>query len=174
MARSTGAGRAARVAVLGAAAAFVLTGCSTFDDLFGDGEEELQRDEETGEVSEVVEGASIFEIEEGDCLGPFPEGLVNEIDIYPCDEPHEQQVLSITQIESEGFPDEETVRDQAADDCLPVFEEFVGLAFEESELEIDFLSPSEESWEEEDDRDLVCTVYDPSGPVETSLEGASR
>jgi hypothetical protein len=162
------------VAACAAAAALVLSGGGVFDDLFGD--DSPDRDDETGEVTEVTEGVSIFDIEVGDCIGPFEagdEGGIDEVDLYPCDVEHEQQVFLITQITDDELPDDEAVRDQVIDECLPVFEEFVGLEYEESVLDINYLSPSADTWEE-DDRDIVCTIYDPGGPVTGSLEGAAR
>lgn len=147
------------------------SGCSAVDDLLGN--DEPERDEQTGEVTEVAEDISVFDITTGDCLGDFPDGEVETVDLYPCEEEHVQQVFMITEIEDEELPGQEQLEELILDDCLPTFEEFVGLPYEESELQINYLAPSEETWQE-GDRDIVCTVVDPSGSVTGSLEGAAR
>ncbi|WP_162448175.1 septum formation family protein [Phytoactinopolyspora mesophila] len=161
-----------RVAALAGATALVLTGCSVFDDLFGDDEPDRGDD---GQVSEVVESASIFDIAEGDCLGEYrDDGDVQDVDLIPCDQEHEQEVLLITQIDADELPGQEDIQQQVIDECLPAFEEFVGVEFDESELDIHYLSPSQDSWDQQDDRDIVCTIYDPAGTVSSSFEGANR
>lgn len=163
---------ALRAAVLVATAAVVLTGCSAVDDLFGDDEPERG---DSGQVSEVAENASIFDIAEGDCLGDYSTDTdVQEVDIIPCDQDHAQEVLLITEITGDELPSEDEVQEQVRAECVPAFEEFVGISFDESALDINFLSPSQESWDEQDDRDIVCTIYDPSGSVSGSFEGTER
>ena len=46
--------------------------------------------------------------------------------------------------------------------CPPRYGEFSGLPYELSELEVGWVLPDEEAWNE-GDRTLACTVYDPSG-----------
>ena len=50
----------------------------------------------------------------------------------------------------------------AVGDCISAFE-----------LEVQYLSPTESSWAM-GDREIVCTVLDPAGPVTGTLEGANR
>ena len=57
--------------------------------------------------------------------------------------------------------------------CLTSFEGFVGMPYEESALEVTWLEPTPESWEQ-GDRELVCMITDPAGDVTGSLEGANR
>jgi hypothetical protein len=174
VARTIRAARAIRATAIGAVAVLALTGCSAIEDLFG-GDDEPERDEQTGEVSEIVEGASIFDIREGDCIGEISsDEEVQEVDIIPCDQPYEQQVYLIQEIVSDEFPDQAAVEAQAEETCLPGFEEFVGLPYDDSELRIYYLSPSEEGWESEEDRDLVCLVYDPEGSATGTFENANR
>ena len=46
--------------------------------------------------------------------------------------------------------------------CLEAFDGFVGTPYVDSELDIYYLIPSEESWSD-GDREVVCAVYDLSG-----------
>lgn len=163
---------ALRATALIAAVGLVLTGCSAFEDLFGDDKPERG---ENGQVSEIAEGASVFDIVEGDCLSEFDtEGDVKEIDIIPCGQEHHQEVLLITKITAKELPDDEAIKKLVRDKCVPAFNDFVGTSFDDSSLDIQYLSPSQESWDNQEDRDIVCTVYDPAGATTGSLEGADR
>ncbi|NEE03157.1 septum formation family protein [Phytoactinopolyspora halotolerans] len=178
MARSTPTVAVTRAVVTSAALALALTGCSTVEDLFGNDDEgnEVERDEETDAVTEAVENAGIFNIQVGDCIGSFaPDdgGMVETVDMFPCEQEYEQQIFLITQISGDELPDDETLEQQVVDECVPAFEEFVGTPYGETSLRINYLSPSPESWED-DDRDIVCTAYDPEGPLTGSLEGSER
>ena len=63
--------------------------------------------------------------------------------------------------------------ERAEEFCAEAFAEFVGVDYNESELEINLLYPTGESWAE-GDRELVCLVYDPEGPTVGTLAGAAR
>ena len=63
------------------------------------------------------------------------------------------------------------IENAAADGCLTRFHPFVGLAYEYSELEIFWLEPTEESWDEIDDREITCMVVALDG---TKLTGSMR
>ncbi|WP_123788435.1 septum formation family protein [Phytoactinopolyspora halophila] len=170
MIRNTLRSRIVGVAAL-AAAALIMSGCSAFEDLMGD--DKPDRDEETGQVTEQQEDISVFDIEEGDCIGEFAQDSVDTVDLYPCDEEHFQQVFLITEIEQDELPGDEELEELVIDECLPAFEEHVGVAYEESELDVNYLAPSQDTWAD-GDRDIVCTVFDPAGTVTGSLEGADR
>ena len=50
--------------------------------------------------------------------------------------------------------------DMAQEACLERFEAFVGRDYESSSLDIASLYPSRESWHGQNDREVVCAVYD--------------
>ncbi len=54
--------------------------------------------------------------------------------------------------------------------CLTVFESFAGISFEDSQLDIARIFPSEANWADED-RGYICMVYDLST---AKLEGSMR
>lgn len=132
-----------------------------------------QRDED-GNVTEAAEDADVFEVRVGDCLGDFDDsGQVTEVSLTPCEDEHGQQAYAATELPDGDFPGEDAFRAEAGEVCVTEFETFVGLPYAESELDYTWLQPTEESWEQ-GDRELVCLVYDPAGPVTGSLEGAGR
>lgn len=148
------------------AAIVVLTACS-------DDGDEPERDEQ-GNVTASADSANIFDVELGDCVGDFSDAdEVTSVTVVPCADEHGQEVFAITEIADGEFPGDDTFSAQAEKDCVAQFGEFVGVAWDASELDYTWLQPTEESWEQ-GDRELVCLVFDPAGPVEGSLEDAGR
>ena len=67
----------------------------------------------------------------------------------------------------------EIVEAAAQNLCIARFDEFVGISYEESVLDVGFLTPTEQSWND-GDRAVLCTVYDPAEEISGSLRGAQR
>ena len=57
--------------------------------------------------------------------------------------------------------------------CRPLFEEFVGLPYDESELYYSALTPTQEGWEQARDRKALCILLSDE-PVADTLRGARR
>lgn len=72
------------------------------------------------------------------------------------------------------YPGEDAVMAAAEEGCLPAFEEFVGIAYDSSELEWFPLTPTESGWDEFGDREIVCAVFDPAALVTGTLAGVAR
>lgn len=154
-----------RAAALGAAL-LALGGCS-----LGPGEPE--RDGETGEIVEASE-AGVLTITVGDCLDAASLGEeVETVATIPCGEPHDSEIFAATLLPDGDYPGDDVVWEEAVDYCLPEFDRFVGVAFEESELDVFPLYPTEGSWNLADDREVLCIVVAPE-PVTGTLRGAAR
>ncbi len=50
--------------------------------------------------------------------------------------------------------------DLANEACIERFKAFVGRDYESSSLDIATLYPSHDSWHRENDREVICAVYD--------------
>ena len=61
------------------------------------------------------------------------------------------------------FPGDERMADEAFTQCLDRFAGFVGTDYELSSLDVTALYPSSQSWSLQDDREVVCAVYDMNG-----------
>ena len=95
--------------------------------------------------------------EVGDCIESI--GLVvDELPTVDCDEPHEVQVVGLFEHEGDDFPGDEAISQEAFDECLELFENFVGAPFEETSLSVLPITPTEESWNEADDRESICVA----------------
>jgi len=132
--------------------------------------DEPERDD-AGEVTESGD-ESVFEIAVGDCMADqSATGEVSDVPLVPCTEPHSSEVYHTYQVPDGDFPGDFT--QVTEEQCMPAFQEFVGLDYNSSVLEITTLEPTSETWAD-GDRELVCIIVDPAGNVTGSLEGANR
>jgi len=91
-------------------------------------------------------GTSVFDLEEGDCIKDpnlteeFTEvGTVQRVD---CSEPHYGRVLALFDVEDSEFPGLDELGTMAWEGC--------------PSGTVDILVPSERSWNEADDREIIC------------------
>jgi Septum formation len=139
-----------------------------------DDDEDASADGSAETTSPEAEDETVFALEVGDCLAADPTGeQVSEVPTVDCAEPHVSEVFHTTAIDAEELPSAAEIEGIVEEECFAEFESFVGMAYESSALEVMFLQPSDESWEQ-GDRELVCMITDPAGQSTGTLEGANR
>lgn len=140
------------------------------DDAPADSEEEDPEDSDAADGEEV----SIFRVRAGDCFDD-PEGSeIREVVVISCDEPHDNEVYALVELDDDDFPGENQVADEAEELCFEAFEDYVGLPYEESIFLSLQLTPTEQGWED-GDREAVCVLYDADqDPLDESAEGAEE
>lgn len=118
----------------------------------------------------VKSGAiDIFEIRPGDCYDDGTSDIETEYrefsDLYvvPCANPHDNEIFAIFELDIDTYPGREALYDIAYDKCIQRFEDFVGRDFKSSSLDVDTFWPTETSWTQFSDREVVCAVYDIDG-----------
>jgi Septum formation len=114
-----------------------------------------------------------YKLEVGDCFAEVPEGELVTVPVVPCAEPHIYEVYAQLMIPEGDYPGDDAVFEQTDELCIAEFEPFVGLSYEESVLDVFYLSPTEESWLD-GDRAVTCSIYDPGEDVSGSLRGVER
>ncbi|MGI8759603.1 MAG: septum formation family protein, partial [Acidimicrobiales bacterium] len=135
--------------------------------LAGCGDNEPERDDEGAVAEEGDLAASSVKV--GDCFDD-PGNLddVEAVPAVPCDQPHANEAYYAFDLDGDDFPGTEQVEELAIDGCLAEFEAFVGTPYEESTLDIFYLAPSTSSWDDFDDREVLCAVYGVDGEPLTS------
>ena len=84
-------------------------------------------------------------------------------------------VFSITAAPGLPFPGSSRVGDVAETLCLERFDEFVERPYLDSLLEIEAFTPTRDSWEDIDDREVTCSLYDLEELyMEGSMQGSGR
>ncbi len=113
----------------------------------------------------IVSGGNVdaFTIRLGDCFddtSTSSSGEVTSLPGVPCSEPHDNEVYAVFDVSFDSFPGDEAMSEHAFDACLARFQDFVGMAYESSTLDITTLYPSGQSWSVQGDREVICAVYD--------------
>ncbi len=132
-----------------------------------------------GEVG--VQGSlSVFDVAERDCI-ELPAGTAStevlRVDKVDCGQPHDVEIYALVvhpAAPGEPFPGLEAIVAFADNECLARFEGFVGSTFEDSELDVFYLHPQDQSWTL-GDREVVCGISTVDGSaLEGSVEGSGR
>jgi hypothetical protein len=120
---------------------------------------------------------SVLELKTGQCFDSPGTGSVSTVQTIDCTKEHLNEVFAVIQYpagKDDPYPGDQVVKDRANSDCPPAFLTYVGKAFDTSELEILFLTPSSDTWKS-GDRAIVCTLSLPNGAKATSsLKGSDR
>jgi hypothetical protein len=127
----------------------------------------------------IVSGGNLdaFTIQLGDCfdntasLSGDEAGEVSSLPGRPCAEPHDNEVYAVFDVDYASFPGDEQMGELAFEACRTRFSTFVGMDYESSALDITALYPTTQSWSIQDDREVICAVYDMNG---NKLTGTAR
>lgn len=126
-------------------------------------------DEGSGASHPVGTSTYVSRLEAGDCLVEDTDASSRIVTVVACDRPHVSEVFHLFDVSTPEF-DVAAVEAEADERCTLEFEAFVGVPFNDSGLDLTWLTPTEESWER-DDREVVCMVEDADG---AELTGSLR
>ena len=117
--------------------------------------------------------SSTFGLAAGDCVATPSLTDRVAVDLVDCADPHWFEVYASTAMLDGPYPGDESVLDLADATCRSAFEDFVGIPRAESELRVERLFPTEETWTAWGDR-LVTCVLSGDEQLTGSLAGAQR
>jgi Septum formation len=145
----------------------VVGGCSA---LGGDVASRVAEPSEEREPTSAGASDGVFasHVEVGDCLAEpttyvaDAEEVIETVRTTSCLDEHAEEVYDAVTILEREFPGNDAIGARAYFGCLERFEPFVGVSYQESLIEIGFLTPTEESWDF-GDRTVQCTLYHPEG-----------
>ncbi|NYH53915.1 hypothetical protein HNR06_003504 [Nocardiopsis arvandica] len=158
--------RTVGVSVLAAGAAFSLSGCGALISALG-----------VGNVMDLNVG-DCFKVAEMDAALGGEE--VSDIPLVDCAQEHDSEFFFSHEMTGEEFPGDGTVSTEAEEICYgDNFTSFVGVSYDESEIYAAYLAPTQQTWDQLNDREILCyvTTVEPGGsgePVTGTLEGANR
>ena len=84
----------------------------------------------------------------------------------PCDDEHGSEVVGVVKLPDTRYPGSDAAYAAADPYCYEAFAKYVGVDYEESELEMTFVFPTEETWDE-GDRQVVCYAHEVGGAAVT-------
>jgi hypothetical protein len=102
----------------------------------------------------------------GTCLDfeQAPEATVERLPVVDCNETHTHEIYFVPRVTDEAvYPGFEALEAIAQARCLGAFEEYVGVSPFESELFFSWLLPTLNTWEREDDREIICVIGEGNG-----------
>lgn len=110
---------------------------------------------------EVVKGgdSSVFDLRIGDCIGASLDGEMSEIGIVRCDDPHQYEVFAAIKSSADTYPGQEALGEEAIAKCASYFDNYFEITYEQSQLYITHFTPTEESWNQANDREITCLAY---------------
>ncbi len=104
---------------------------------------------------------NVFELADGTCFNdPAVESdEISEVPVVDCTEPHDNEVFATFQLPDGEFPGVATMQDSAMDACIERFDDWAGISFIDSALQVYVITPTANSWELKDDREIACVTY---------------
>jgi hypothetical protein len=100
---------------------------------------------------------------------------VERLPEVPCEDPHTHEIFAVVDSSNETYPGFEALEAEAQAACFEPFEDYVGISAFDSELFYSWLVPTLTSWEQDDDREIVCVAGENNGaPLVGSVRGLAR
>jgi hypothetical protein len=113
----------------------------------------------------------LADVEVGMCINVPDGNTVSHVTKKSCTSPHDAEVFSTPKIDRPAgapWPGLAEFQSLATEACQADLQAYVG-ADQVDSLTENFIYPGEKSWEQNNDRRLICFVQDPSGQVSKSL-----
>ena len=113
----------------------------------------------------------------GTCLdfGDSIDAEITVLPVVPCGEPHTHEIYAIEFSEAATYPGFEALEADAQAKCLGAFEDYVGVSAFDSELFFSWLVPTLNSWDRDDDRQIVCVIGEGNGaPLVGTVKNIAR
>ncbi len=121
---------------------------------------------------------SAVDLKVGDCYdgGADDGGAVTAVHTVSCSESHDNEVYALVPYTPSGgaFPGKAALDTFAEQRCVALFTDFVGIPYDESRLEVAYLTPTEGGWSR-GDHSVTCVVAGAPGEKLTgSMRGTRR
>ncbi|WP_444962743.1 septum formation family protein [Nocardiopsis sp. M1B1] len=155
--------RTAGVSALAAGSVFALSGCGALMSFMG-----------AGNVMELNVGDCFVEAQMNTALASED---VSNVPLVDCAEEHDSEFFFSYDMTETTFPGDEATIAQAEETCTgEEFTSFVGVPYAESEIYVGYLYPSQQTWDQFNDREIICyvTTSETGETVTGTLAGANR
>jgi hypothetical protein len=102
-----------------------------------------------------------FEVRVGDCFDDeaFASTEIAEIPAVPCSQPHDNEAYAKFDVPGTEWPGDERIEELAYEGCFERFAGAIGRSYEESVIDYTAIWPSEGSWKQRADREVICVGY---------------
>ncbi len=125
---------------------------------------------------------SVFEVREGDCIVPPTDvkAELQNVKVVPCKDPHTQEAFAVepyvnkANTKDDAYPGDQVLTAFADGVCLQDYQDYVGVAYQDSKLFYTYLLPSARSWNEGKDRKVVCIVTTTGEQLTESVKDSKK
>jgi hypothetical protein len=119
---------------------------------------------------------SVFEMSVGQCFDDQEAEEISSVPTVDCAEPHDNEVFAlIDYTATDVYPGQDAMTDLGTELCIDEFESYVGLSYPESDLAVFPITPTESSWNDQNDREIICALYALDlSKLTGSMRGAAR
>lgn len=113
-------------------------------------------------------------LEPGMCVNDLG-GSSPKVRVVDCRAPHKVEVTARTKLSGpKRWPGDDKIDALMEGKCRSAFEHYVGIAYDQSELDLNFWTAEKQGWSQ-GNRTVVCLVYDPEHETTTeALAGTAR
>lgn len=128
------------------------------------------------------ESESVFSVKPGQCF-TAPEDVtaqLSQLDEVSCSDKHTQEAYALVQFSdrdggtTSAYPGSDELSTFAKGACAQRFGAYVGVDYLDSSLYFTYLLPSARSWEQNDDRTVICFVTTTGGTLSASVKGSKK
>jgi hypothetical protein len=103
---------------------------------------------------------------------------ISKLPVIACDKPHSHEVYDVyvvTPQDADAYPGNDSLERIAKRECVAAFEPFVGISAFDSSLFFSWMVPSLKSWNDDDDRQVICVLGAHDGhPLTGSMRGTRQ
>lgn len=127
---------------------------------------------------------SVFDLHVGDCfLAPTAvKAELSDLKEISCDKPHQQELYAVKKYPTptgqstadSTYPGGAVLDTYAKGACAEAFTGYVGVAYPDSGLWMTYLLPTARSWQQGDDRSVLCFVTTTGSTLTASVKGSKQ
>ncbi len=138
---------------------------------------------------------SVFDVKPGECFDTpsTVKAQLSDLTKVTCTTAHTQEAYAIVAYSASGsvpsaapsssaapsvsddaFPGADVLTDFAKGACAQRFRGYVGIDYLDSSLYFTYLLPSARSWEQNDDRSVLCFITTTGGTLDSSVRNSKR
>lgn len=117
---------------------------------------------------------SAFKIQVGDCTSAELKEQTTSVNLVPCTEPHTHEAYFSVEHEDGAYPGSTALETFAEQQCVGAFPSYVGVELSESRYYFTYLYPSVSTWNDKQDRQVVCFVVSRDAPLTGSVKGTAQ
>lgn len=115
-----------------------------------------------------------FDLRVGDCTGPLPTGSITTVSLIPCTQAHYWEAFHSGTLTDKAYPGQAKIYEDGNKLCAAAFTTFVGRKPEKSSLKFTFFHPTQDTWQNTGDREVLCILGSPAGGLAGSAKGINK